>query len=134
MASLPAAEHIRLDLRGPVLHLWLNRPEVKNAMSAQMVREIAATFAAIDGDRAVRIVVLRGEGETFCAGGDIKNMSAASDAPRPGSADALREGNRRFGAMLASVNAAPQAVIAAVEGSAMGGGLGLACVADITIT
>jgi isohexenylglutaconyl-CoA hydratase len=133
MASLPATEHIRLEAKGPVLHLWLNRPEVKNAMSAKMVGEIAATFAAIAGDRAVRVVVLRGEGETFCAGGDIKSMSAAPDAPQPGAADALRENNRAFGAMLASVNAAPQAVIAAVEGNAMGGGFGLACVADITI-
>src|ERR1700680_3013154 len=101
MASLPVTSHIRLEAKGPVLHLWLNRPEVKNAMSATMVGEIAATFAAIAGDRAVRVVVLRGEGETFCAGGDIKSMSAAPDAPQPGAADALRESNRRFGAMLA---------------------------------
>jgi isohexenylglutaconyl-CoA hydratase len=134
MASLPATAHIRLEAKGPVLHLWLNRPEVKNAMSAQMVREIAATFAAIAGDRTVRVVVLRGEDGTFCAGGDIKTMSAAPEAPLPGVADDVREGNRRFGGMLASVNAAPQAVIAAVEGNAIGGGFGLACVADITIT
>src|ERR1700730_1256296 len=133
MASLPVTSHIRLEAKGPVLHLWLNRPEVKNAMSAQMVREIAATFTAIAGDRAVRVVVLRGADGTFCAGGDIKTMSAAGEGPPPGVADEVRESNRRFGAMLASVNAAPQAVIAAVEGNAIGGGFGLACVADITI-
>jgi isohexenylglutaconyl-CoA hydratase len=77
--------------------------------------------------------VLRGAGGTFCAGGDIKTMSAAGQPPAPGVADELWAGNRRFGAMLAAVNAAPQAVIAAVEGNAMGGGFGLACVADITI-
>jgi isohexenylglutaconyl-CoA hydratase len=77
--------------------------------------------------------VLRGSGGTFCAGGDIKSMSLTHPAPAPGAGDELKENNRRFGAMLEAVNAAPQVVIAAVEGFAMGGGFGLACVADITI-
>jgi isohexenylglutaconyl-CoA hydratase len=133
MLDLPLTSHIRLDLRGAVLHLWLDRPELRNALSAQMVREIASTFAAIAGDRSVRIVVLRGSGGTFCAGGDIKSMSAAGDAPAPGATDELKDNNRRFGLMLEAVNSAPQVVIAAVEGCAMGGGFGLACVADMTI-
>ncbi len=133
MADLPQTSHIRLDLRGAVLHLWLDRPELRNALSQQMVREILATFAAIADDRSVRVVVLRGAGGTFCAGGDIKNMSAAYEVPAPGVTDDLKESNRRFGAMLEIVNAAPQAVIAVVEGAVMGGGFGLACVADITV-
>jgi len=92
-----------------------------------------AAFAAIVGDRSVRIVVLRGSGGTFCAGGDIKGMSVARDAPPPGDEDDLVAGNRRFGTMMEAVNGAPQAVIAAVEGFAIGGGFGLSCVADITI-
>jgi isohexenylglutaconyl-CoA hydratase len=134
MAELPQTSHIKLDLRGGVLHLWLNRPERRNALSAQMVDEIAATFAAIAADRSVRIVVLRGAGGTFCAGGDIANMSVARASPSPGAPDELRDNNRRFGAVLEAINCAPQAVIAAVEGHAMGGGFGLACVADVTIT
>ncbi len=133
MAELPQTSHIRLDLRGAVLHLWLDRPELRNALSPQMAREILATFAAIADDRSVRVVVLRGAGGTFCAGADIKSMAATGEAPPPGAADELKESNRRFGAMLETVNAAPQAVIAAVEGYAMGGGFGLTCVADITI-
>ena len=133
MPELPQTSHIRLDLRGPVLHLWLDRPQSRNALSQDMVREMAAAFAAIAEDRTVRIVVLRGAGGTFCAGGDIKNMSAAGEAPRVGAADPVKEGNRRFGALLDAVNTAPQVVIAAIEGYAMGGGVGLACVADVTI-
>jgi isohexenylglutaconyl-CoA hydratase len=132
MAELPQTSHIRLDRRGPVLHLWLDRPQVRNALSQQMVAEILMTFAAIAADRSVRVVVLRGSGGTFCAGADVKNLSASGEAGS-GAVDALKENNRRFGAMLETVNAAPQAVIAAVEGYAMGGGFGLACVADITI-
>ncbi len=133
MADLPQTSHIRLDLRGPVLHLWLNRPELRNALSQQMVGEILATFEAIADDPSVRVVVLRGAGGTFCAGADIKNLSSVREEPPPGAADEVKENNRRFGAMMETVNAAPQAVIAAIEGYAMGGGFGLACVADITI-
>jgi len=133
MRDLPQTSDIRLDLRGPVLHLWLHRPELRNAVSPQMVEEILASFAAIVDDRSVRVVVLRGTGGTFCAGGDIKSMSLAGSAPSTGEPDELKANNRRFGAMLESVNAAPQAVIAAVEGYAIGGGFGLACVADITL-
>ena len=133
MSALPQTEHIRLERQGPLLRLWLNRPEVKNAMSGQMTAEILASFEAIRDDRSIRVVVLRGAGGTFCAGGDIRNMSASGTAPPPGARDELKEGNRRFGRMMQTVNTAPQAVVAAVEGFAMGGGFGLACVADITI-
>ena len=133
MADLPQTSHVRLDRRGPVLHLWLNRPELRNALSQQMVSEILATFAAIADDRSVRLVVLRGTGGTFCAGADIKNLSTTGEAPPAGARDEVKDNNRRFGTMMETVNAAAQAVIAAVEGFAMGGGFGLACVADVTI-
>ena len=89
MTALPSTTHIRLDLNGPVLHLWLNRPEIRNALSRQMTDDIAATFAAIRDDRAVRVVVIRGAGGTFCAGGDLKNMAASGVAPQPGAPDEL---------------------------------------------
>lgn len=137
--SSPAEpSHIRIERNGPVLHLWLNRPEARNAMTRQMQREIIALFAAIHDDRSVRIVVIRGAGKTFSAGGDIKNMQAAGSQtpgaqPGAGGVDELREGNRRGGLMLHTINTAPQVVIAVVEGFALGGGVGLSCVADITI-
>ncbi|MEQ1647156.1 MAG: enoyl-CoA hydratase-related protein [Hyphomicrobiaceae bacterium] len=133
MTALPSTTHIRLELKGPVLHLWLNRPEIRNALSRQMTDDIAATFAAIRDDRAMRIVIIRGAGGTFCAGGDLKNMAVSGAAPQPGAPDDLIEGNLRFGRMLQAINSAPQAIIAAVEGHAMGGGIGFASVADVTI-
>ena len=66
-STLPATTEIRLEREGAVLRLWLNRPEVRNAISATMVREIQATFDAIRDDRSVRVVVIRGAGGTFCA-------------------------------------------------------------------
>lgn len=125
--------HIRLERTGPVLHLWLNRPEARNAMTRQMQREILALFDSIREDRSVRVVVVRGAGKTFSAGGDIKNMQATGSPQANSAADELREGNRRGGLMLHTINTAPQVVIAVVEGFALGGGVGLSCVADITI-
>lgn len=133
VSPLPAVTQLRLERDGPVLRVWFNRPEVKNALSADMVRELQATFDAISTDRSVRVVVLRGAGGTFCAGGDIKNMQAASAPPAPGAPDETRASNRRYGAMLQTIDEAPQAVIAVVEGAALGGGIGFASVADITI-
>jgi isohexenylglutaconyl-CoA hydratase len=133
VSAPPETTHIRLERKGPVLHLWLNRPEVKNALSAQMVREIQATFDAVRDDRSVRVVVIRGAGGTFCAGGDIKNMQTASAPPLPGVEDETRASNRRYGAMLQTIDEAPQATIAIVEGAALGGGIGFASTADITI-
>jgi isohexenylglutaconyl-CoA hydratase len=130
MTSTPSP--ILLKTRGPVLELWLNRPEQRNAMTAQMALDILGCFEAIRDDRTVRVVVMRGTGGTFCSGADLKALAAAGQAG--GSADALKTHNRQFGRMLETVNAAPQAVIAVVEGYAMGGGFGLACVSDITLT
>ncbi|MGE0154966.1 MAG: enoyl-CoA hydratase/isomerase family protein [Reyranellaceae bacterium] len=125
---------IRVERAGPVLHLWLNRPEARNAMTRPMQREILALFESIRDDRSVRVVVIRGAGKTFSAGGDIKNMQAAGGQPAvPSAVDEVREGNRRGGLMLHTINTAPQVVIAVVEGFALGGGVGLSCVADITI-
>jgi isohexenylglutaconyl-CoA hydratase len=133
--SLPTCTHVRaeLDDRG-VLHLVLNRPEVRNAMSLQMVTELEAVFAAIRDRRDVRAVVLRGAGGHFCAGGDVKDMAGARARPaKDGEPDALESTNRRFGDLVLAVDRAPQAVVVVLEGAVLGGGMGLACVADVAI-
>lgn len=133
--SLPETEHLRLSLSAGVLTVLLDRPQVRNAMSLQTVSELEATFTAVADRRDVRAVVLRGAGGHFCAGGDIKDMAAARGKP-PGDdgKDALAVVNRRFGSMITQVDRAPQAVVAVCEGAVLGGGFGLACVADITLT
>ena len=131
MTSEASAPPILLKPRGPVLELWLNRPGQRNAMTAQMALDILGCFQAIRDDRTVRVVVMRGAGGTFCAGADLKALAAAGRTG--GSAETLKANNRAFARMLQTVNAAPQAVIAVVEGYAMGGGFGLACVSDITL-
>lgn len=133
--TLPATETLHLREEGFVLHVTLNRPETRNAMSLQMTQELRAVFTAIASSTAIRAVVLRGSGGHFCAGGDIKDMAGARmRAAEHGSHDAYAELNRAFGHMITQVNHAPQVVIALLEGAVLGGGFGLACVSDVAIT
>lgn len=133
-ATLPDCTTLLLRRDGWRLHVTLNRPDARNAMSFAMVRELMAVFAAIADDRSLRAVILRGAGGSFCSGGDIKDMAAARGAePGPDGKDPLAASNRLFGRMLEQIEAAPQAVIAVIEGAALGGGFGLCCVSDVAI-
>lgn len=132
---LPETKHLALALDGRgVLTLTLNRPEVRNAMSMAMVEEIEATFVSIRDRRDVRVVVMRGAGGHFCAGGDIRDMAMARGAKHEeGEPDPAAKVNRAFGRVITTVNRAPQAVVALLEGAVLGGGFGLSCVADVAI-
>ncbi|HVT37020.1 MAG TPA: enoyl-CoA hydratase-related protein [Nevskiaceae bacterium] len=132
--NLPESKSLLLRAEGGVLHLTLNRPESRNAMSPEMLAEIEAAFDSIAGSSEIRIVVLRGAGGHFCAGADLKGMMGAGmKPPAPGQPDPLAAINRAFGTMLRKVEAAPQVVIAVCEGGVLGGGFGLACVSDIAL-
>ncbi len=122
-------ETIRVEIAGGVARLTLNRPEAHNAMSDAMITEILEAVSALQDNRTVRVLVIAAEGDTFCAGGDLRDMQAQSTQ----SDDARLAAMARFDAMLRAVNEAPQVTIARVHGPAMGGGFGLVCVADIVI-
>jgi isohexenylglutaconyl-CoA hydratase len=117
---------------GGVLHLTLNRPEVRNAMSLAMVLELRQALAAAEADGTTRVIVLRGAGGHFCAGADLKDMATARtrlvDNPR-----AVVEVNEAFGDLCVAFANTGLAVVAVLEGTVMGGGFGLACVADVAI-
>ena len=127
--SLPQCTTLLLNLEAGVLHVTLNRPDSRNAMSLAMVGELRAVLDSVHADLSVRAIVLRGAGGHFCAGGDIKDMAGA----RAAGAAAYRELNRAFGAMLEQAQHAPQVLVAVLEGAVLGGGFGLACVSDIAI-
>ncbi len=134
MTVLPTSpEHIALTRDGPVLTVLLNRPEARNALSATMSAELRATFEALRNMPDIRVVVLRGAGGTFCAGGDIKNFSAASAPLAAGETDEIAANNRRGGELFQLIDEARQAVVVVVEGFAMGGGFGMACLGDVTL-
>jgi isohexenylglutaconyl-CoA hydratase len=128
--ELPETQFLLLEHQGSVLKIWLNRPMAKNALSEEMTDELNAVFDAIRDDRSIRTVVLQGKGGVFCAGGDIKGFKSDMQAV---SAEQVAKSNRSFGDLMIKINEQPQVVIMLVEGAAIGGGLGLACVADVTL-
>ncbi len=125
-------ETLIVERDGPVLKVTLNRPEARNALSPTMVRELAEVFRDAREDAGVRVVVLMGAGGNFCAGGDLKGMEG-SDAARSAGTETTAASNRRFGAFLEMADALPKAVIALIDGAAMGGGVGLIAIADWVI-
>ncbi|MFQ5434819.1 MAG: enoyl-CoA hydratase-related protein [Anaerolineae bacterium] len=120
---------LKIERRKSVVRVNLHRPEARNAMNRQMVCDLLDYFTAIGNDRSIRVVVLGGDGPVFCAGGDIKEMQSAATGKRKTRLRPFSE----FDAMLAAVNRAPQVVIARIHSAAMGGGLGLVCVADMAV-
>ncbi|MCC5812958.1 MAG: enoyl-CoA hydratase/isomerase family protein [Ectothiorhodospiraceae bacterium] len=135
MKEFPKCSSLLLKQIGPHLHITLNRPDTRNALSEEMVQELLLVLEHIEGDRGVRSIILRGAGGTFCAGGDIKRFKANVDSQPPptGKPDPVATRNQRFGEFLSRVNQLPQVVVSVVEGAAYGGGLGLICVSDVTL-
>lgn len=117
---------------GGVLHLTLNRPDVRNAMSLAMVLELREALAAAEADGKTRVVVLRGAGGHFCAGADLKDMASAR-AALADDPDAIVKVNAAFGDLCVAFSHTGLATVAVLEGTVMGGGLGLACVVDVAL-
>ena len=121
---------------GAVLHVTLNRPELRNAMSMSMVRELRAMLGQAEMKAELkaetRVIVLRGAGGHFCAGADLTDMAAAR-AKLFEDPQALVDINAAFGELCVAFADTGIATVAVVEGSCMGGGLGLACVADVAL-
>lgn len=133
-ANTPLYSWTTLAVRrdGPVLHVTLNRPDARNAMSLQMVEELRALLGATAADESLRAIVLRGAGGHFCAGGDVKDMATAR-ARLSADHNPYEALNRAFGHLISEANAQPQVLVCVLEGAVLGGGFGLACVSDVAI-
>lgn len=121
---------IEMQQDGEWVRIWLNRPESRNALSAEMVGELRSALESVRGDRSVRGITLRGRGGVFCAGGDLKGFKTVfhgSDADPA----AVARANRQGGELFDLINAMPQVILMLVEGAAMAGGLGMLCAADL---
>lgn len=114
---------------GPVEHLVLNRPEVRNAFNEDVIAELADWARATAGDRAVRVVVLGGAGTAFCAGADVTWMSKMVSYTRDENVRDAMAAARMYGAL----DRLPMPIIARIHGAALGGGAGLAAVCDIVV-
>jgi isohexenylglutaconyl-CoA hydratase len=129
--------NIKLERDGALARLTLSRPERRNALTHAMMLELEDAFANVRDDGDCRVLLLRGAGGHFCAGGDLDAMAdmppRPPDGPTNGAGDPLVPAYRQFGDALLALNTLPQATVAIVEGSAVGGGLGMACCSDVVI-
>lgn len=119
-------EYVRVERRGAVAWVLLDRPQVLNSLSTPLLHQLERAFVALDADLSVRCIVLAGAGPVFCAGADIAEMSEKDPV----------EG-RAFGFVGQStchaIERARAPVIALVEGYALGGGLEIALACDLIV-
>ena len=133
---MQSANAVLLHSTNGVLFVTLNRPETRNALAPEVVAELARAVQQAASDVTVRALVLRGSQGFFCAGGNVGNFQSRLDAAASGGAladDPVAARNREFGRFMQALAALPVPVIAVVEGAAMGGGMGLACAADLVL-
>lgn len=119
------SELVRLDQRGAVALLTLNRPEAHNALSAELVARLADRLADAGADPAVRAVVITGSDTAFCAGADITEV--------PKIVGSMPTGILPFDRLFATLSCLAKPTIAAVRGLALGGGCELVLACDIAV-
>ncbi len=112
---------------GAVAILALNRPKRRNALSGQLIEELAGALAEVADDDSIRAVVLTGRGKAFCAGGDLADGLSGDGFV------AAHRGRGRYAELLALLPRLRVPVIAALNGDALGGGLGLAAACDVVV-
>ena len=123
------ADTLDIQIQGPVVRVYLNRPEVRNAFNDGVIRELTDAFRTLGADPALRAIVLGGHGKAFCAGADLSWMRAMADyswAENHADASALAE-------MLWTVWSCPLPVVGRVQGDCYAGGVGLAAVCDVLL-
>jgi methylglutaconyl-CoA hydratase len=120
---------VALSFEGPVAHVVLDRPEARNALDGAMVGGLQAAVASASARDDVRVIVLAGRGPAFCAGADIAWMKAVAGFTR----EENRADARALFELFETIDRSPKAVVASVQGAALGGGAGLAAVADVVV-
>lgn len=124
-----ALPHALVEQRGHVLIVTMNRPEARNALSGEMLAIMREAWDRVDSDDAIRVCILTGAGGAFCAGADLKAMTAA----HPG--DTFREGGWDMSVIegLLKGRRLAKPLIAAVEGPAVAGGTEILQATDIRV-
>ncbi|MFY9342662.1 MAG: enoyl-CoA hydratase-related protein [Planctomycetota bacterium] len=120
---------LEVAAQGPVLHVRLNRPDVRNAFNGVVIDELSAAFTAADDDANARVVVLSGNGKSFSAGADLAWMQEQADLPPERNA----AGAERMARMFLRIARCRKPVVARIHGHALGGGTGLTAAADVAI-
>ncbi len=125
-----SANSVRVEIGDAgVARLTLARPERRNAFDGALVAALHEAIGVLDRDPAVRVIVMTGAGDTFCAGADLEHMRAMAEASEQENyTDALE-----LAEMLAALDECSKPLVARVNGDAFGGGVGLVACCDIAV-
>jgi len=115
---------------GPVAEIRLDRPDVMNALTFEVYRELTEAFLALAGRDPVRVVVLTASGRAFCTGGDVREIIGALVRYEPGQ---LLEFTRLTCDLIRAMRALPKPVVASLNGPAAGAGAAMALAADLRV-
>jgi enoyl-CoA hydratase len=133
MTEYDDLEKVKVTREGHVAIISMNRPEARNAMSPELTRDFREACRRVAVDEEARAVLIRGEGKSFCAGGDVKGfdeMAKSTNPPSPAKRVADLLGAREI---LDLILAIPQPTVSAVQGHAIGLGSTIALFCDIVI-
>ncbi|MDZ4676014.1 MAG: enoyl-CoA hydratase-related protein [Oligoflexia bacterium] len=119
--------NLKADKFNSVLHVTLSRPEVHNALDADLIKGLTEIFKSIKKDSSILAVVLRGAGPSFCAGGDLNWMRKSMKFTLAQN----KKDTQKLSDMYEAIFQCPVPVLAVIQGSVMGGGVGLTAVCDI---
>lgn len=110
--------------------LWLNRPEKKNAMNQEMISEIREAIQVLESDPSIRFLIIRGKGDLFCSGADLKWVESLKDK----TTKQIEEETLNLSKMMHLLYQSDLITISMVQGSCHGGGLGLISVCDFILS
>ncbi|HUK04004.1 MAG TPA: enoyl-CoA hydratase/isomerase family protein [Burkholderiales bacterium] len=120
---------VELERKGPAAWLWLNRPELRNALNDVVMESISKFLRELEKDPDCRVVVLAGRGQAFCAGGDLSRMEQAAKMTKARS----KAEAGRFARLLYRMHTYPKPLVARVHGPAFAGGMGLVAACDLVV-
>lgn len=120
---------LQVERRGQTAWLWLNRPELRNALSGELQDALFEALEELENEENIRVLVLAGRGQAFCAGGDLSRMQEAATLTKARS----KSEAGRFSKLLYRMHTYPKPLIARVHGAAFAGGMGLVAACDLAV-
>jgi len=120
---------LEIERRGAAAWLWLNRPELRNALNGELQDFLVRAFKELKNEKNIRVLVLAGRGHAFCAGGDLSGMEQAAKMTKTRS----KAEAGRFAKLLYRMHTYPKPLIARVHGAAFAGGMGLVAACDLIV-
>lgn len=123
-------DELRINKQNHIAQLTLNRADKRNALNASLIHALAKGLKDVAHDDAIRVVIIKGEGEHFCAGGDIKAMAAIA---RGDDSEANHHDAQQLADLMYQLYVLPKPTIVLAQGAILGGGLGLLTAADIAL-